>query len=390
MKTRDSILIILGILFISFNLRAPITAVGSLINMIKSEFPMSNAMAGFITTLPLIAFAVVSPLVARITHRIGHFKTMMAGLVLIVLGLVVRSYAGMIGLFVGTAVIGIAIAVGNVIVPAIIKSHFAHKVGVVTSIYTTGMCVFAAVGAGVSMPLAKDIDLGWHHSLAAWLVLAVATIIIWAPHMVKTHTPGKKRKKGERKSVWTSKLGWWVTLFMGVQSLIFYSLVAWLPTIILSKDLSEGFAGTMALTFQLMAIPATLVIPALCDKFDHQKHLVMVVCGIYAAGMLGLMFGMTPAVLTASIIAMAIGMGGSISLSIAFISLRSPTAEHAAELSGMAQSAGYLFAALGPILTGLLFDELADWTLALGLFTGLIVFLAFCGMFAGADRTLEH
>lgn len=229
MKTRDSILIVLGILFISFNLRAPITAVGSFIDMIKSEFPMSNAMAGFITTLPLIAFAVVSPLVARITHRIGHFKTMMAGLLLIVLGLVVRSYAGMIGLFVGTTVIGIAIAVGNVIVPAIIKSHFAHKVGVVTSIYTTGMCVFAAVGAGVS-----------------------------------------------------------------------------------------------------------------------------------------------------------------ISLSIAFISLRSPTAEHAAELSGMAQSAGYLFAALGPILTGLLFDELADWTLPLGLFTGLIAFLAFCGMFAGDDRQLEH
>ena len=390
MKKSDFILILFGILFISFNLRAPITAVGSVVDLIKEEYALSNAVAGSITTLPLIAFAVISPFVARLAGRYGHFRVMMCGLLLILAGEIIRSYTGMAGLFVGTVVLGVAIAIGNVIVPGIIKTYFSERVGFVTSVYTSGMCVFAAVGAGISMPLAKGLDLGWHHSLAVWVILTAFTVLLWAPNLTHPHTPVKRAKGEERvNSIWKTPLGWWVTLFMGVQSLIFYSLVAWLPTIVLSKGMSEVFTGNMALLFQLMAIPATLVIPMLCDRYPNQKRLVMVTCFIYAAGMGLFIIGSDPISLTLAVILMALGMGGSISLSIAFISLRTANSFRAAELSGMSQSAGYIFAALGPIATGLIYDLMSSWTIPLCLFLFFILVLGFCGFYAARNCTVD-
>lgn len=389
MKKKDAFLIILGILFISFNLRAPITAVGSIVEMIQTEYALSNAAAGFITTLPLIAFAVVSPFVASLSSKIGHSKTMLLGLIFILAGEVIRSYTGAIGLFAGTAVIGVGIAIGNVIIPAIIKLYFSAKVGAVTSIYTSGMCIFAAVGAGVSVPLAKGMNLGWKNALAFWFILTAITILIWLPQVVKksVHTSAAQKTCGST-SIWKSNLAWWVTLYMGTQSLLFYSLVAWLPTIVTSKGMSDSFAGSMALLFQLMAIPATLLIPTLCDKFKDQRILVAVTCVIYALGMLCFLLGQTQPLMIFAVVCMSIGMGGSISLSIAFISLRSPSPARASELSGMSQSAGYLFAALGPIVTGLIFDIQSSWTMPLIIFILLIAFLALCGMFAGSNRTV--
>lgn len=390
MKKSDSLLVILGILFISFNLRAPITAVGSIVEMIQVEYALSSAAAGFITTLPLIAFAVVSPFVAKLSAKIGHSKAMMLGLVFILAGELCRSYTGAAGLFIGTAIIGTGIAIGNVIIPSIIKLYFPGKVGMVTSIYTSGMCIFAAVGAGVSVPLAKGMNLGWKNALASWFILTILTVLIWLPQLFKKQQVSNVQKTASKSSIWKSGLAWWVTLFMGTQSLLFYSLVAWLPTIVISKGMSDGFAGNMALLFQLMAIPATLLIPVLCDKFKDQRVLVLITCAIYASGMIFFLLGQSAVLITIAVICMSIGMGGSISLSIAFISLRSPNPSKASELSGMSQSAGYLFAALGPIVTGFIFDIRSTWTIPLVLFVILIAFLAFCGMYAGKNKTVKE
>ena len=384
MKKTNTLLILLGILFISFNLRAPITAVGSISEMIQQEYALNKAAAGFITTLPLIAFAVVSPFVSKISEKIGHAKTMLIGLLFILGGEIVRSYTGVAGLFVGTAIIGVGIAIGNVIIPGIIKLNFSDKVGKVTSIYTSGMCIFAAVGAGVSVPLAKGAGLGWKNTLAVWFFLTIVTIIIWLPQVRGTaKTAQNTSQNTSTTSIWKSRRAWWVTLFMGAQSLLFYSLVAWLPTIVGSKGLSEAFAGNMALLFQLMAIPATLVIPALCDKLKDQRILVYVVCVIYATGMALFLFATSPVMMTVAVVLMSIGMGGSISLSIAFISLRTPNSQRAAQLSGMSQSAGYLFAAVGPVVTGAIYDRILTWSVPVIIFIVLIVFLAICGTFAG-------
>lgn len=395
MTRKEKILIILGIIFLSFNLRAPITAVGSLVDRIQSEYALTSGMAGFITTLPLLAFAAVSPFVAGVSRRFGYGKTMFAGLVLVLAGELIRSYTNGVGLFLGTAFLGVGIAIGNVLIPSIIKLKFPQAVGRMTSIYTTCMCTFAAIGAGASIPLADGLKLGWKNSLAFWSLLAVVTLILWFPQIKAGARPAVKTTDGGVKekfsgSVWKSPVAWWVTLFMGTQSLIFYSLVAWLPTIIVFKGMSGAFAGTMALAFQLTALPATLIIPTLCDKLKNQRGLVFITCFLYISGMLLFLLGRSQVMMVPAVLLMALGMGGSISLSIAFISLRSPNGAKASELSGMSQSAGYLFAAVGPILLGIIYDVTQSWSVPIMIFAGMILFLAFCGWHAGNDVTIEE
>ena len=390
MSKKEQAFIILGIIFISFNLRAPITAIGSIVELIQAKYALSSVAAGFITTLPLLAFAIVSPFVARLSQKIGAGKSMFLGLLLIILGELIRSYTNNFGLFAGTALLGVGIAIGNVLIPSVIKTKFPHKLGMMTGIYTSSMCIFAAVGAGTSIPLSKSF--GWENSLACWVILAVATLFIWAPQLKQqpnTAPTIQKTNKDKSNSIWKSATAWWVTLFMGTQSLLFYSLVAWLPTIIISKGMSDSFSGSMALAFQLIAIPATLIIPLLCDKVKNQRGLVMFTCSLYLMGMIFFLFAQDQATLFFSITLMSLGMGGSISLSIAFISLRSPNAKRTSELSGMTQSAGYLLAAVGPMLMGLLFDNLQSWSVPIIIFCVLIVSLAFFGYFAGANVSTE-
>lgn len=397
MKKKETLLIILGIIFISFNLRAPITAVGSVVEMIQDEYLLSNGKAGLITTLPLIAFALISPFVAKISHRWGYGKTMAGGLAFIFVGLVIRSYTNLSGLFIGTALLGVGIALGNVLVPSIIKLKFPSKVGLVTSVYTSSMIIFAALGAGVSLPLAKGLNFGWRHALAIWLILTFTTFIIWIPqlknkenHPIPNIKSADSKATPSSKSIWTSPLAWSVTLFMGTQSFIFYSLVAWLPTIILSKGMSDSFSATMALTFQLAGIPAALIIPILCDQLKNQRGLVLVTSLIYLSGMGLLLLSQTELAITSSVLLLASGMGGSISLSIAFLSLRSPNSKRASELSGMSQSAGYLLAAIGPMLMGMIYDSFQSWTLPLIIFNVLILLLAGFGWYAGNDLVTQE
>lgn len=168
------------------------------------------------------------------------------------------------------------------------------------------------MGAGISVPLAKGINLGWKNTLASRFILTIITILIWLPQVKKKQVQGRTIQKSTSKtSIWRSKLAWWVTLYMGIQSLLFYSLVAWLPTIVTSKGMSDSFAGSMALMFQLMAIPATLLIPVLHDKCRDQRIPVAVTCAIYALRMLCLLMGQSQISIIIAVICMAIGMGGS-------------------------------------------------------------------------------
>lgn len=395
MRKKENALIMLGIIFISFNLRAPITAVGSVVKLITQDYPMSSFMAGFITTLPLLAFALVSPFVAKLIKKFSNGKVMLMGLFSILIGELIRSYTNLVGVFVGTTLIGIGIAIGNVLIPSLIKLKFGEDVGKMTSVYTSSMCIFAAVGAGASMPLANNLNLGWKNSLSVWVLMAVLTIFIWVTHMKKSKhnvimVKNQEKTEKSKTSIWKSKTAWVVTMFMGIQSLLFYSMVAWLPTIVVSKGMLKIFASNMALMYQLVAIPATLIVPILCDKFDNQRNLVITTCVTYIAGMILFLMAKNPVIMVISVLLISLGMGGSISLSIAFISLRSPNAVKASELSGMSQSAGYLLAAVGPSLMGAIFDVTKSWSLPIIIFIALIAVLAAFGLKAGKNVTVRE
>lgn len=390
---RHLIIVFLGIIFVSFNLRAPITSVGPIIDLIQVEYHLNSSMAGFITTLPLLAFSIFSPFVSKISHKFGHGLTMLGGIILIIIGELVRSYTGIFGLFIGTVFIGLGIAIGNVLIPSVIKHKFKKNVGSIISIYITSMCIFAALGAGISIP-ATNI-LGWNTALAIWVILAFIALLIWLPQLKKSEIYNNSDDLAIdeamiSKSIWKSPLAWWVTLYMGTQSLLFYTLITWIPSIIIFKGLDSHFAGMMILLFQLVGLPATLLVPIIADKIKHQKLIATIVSLNYLLGMIIFFFATTSFSIIVSMVFIGLGMGGSISLAIGFITLRTPHAKKAAELSGMSQSAGYLLAAFGPILIGFMFDITKSWTNSIIILIVCVLMLIFFGLKAGRNEITHH
>jgi CP family cyanate transporter-like MFS transporter len=394
MKINKHLLIVfLGIIFVSFNLRAPITSVGPIIDLIQTEYSLSNSMAGFITTVPLLAFAIFSPFVAKINHKFGHGLTMSGGLIFIIIGELVRSYTGVFGLFIGTIFIGLGIAIGNVLIPSVIKHKFKKNVGNIISIYITSMCISAALGAGVSIPATNLF--GWNASLAMWGILAFTALLIWLPQLKRSEEYNNSddlaiQEAMISKSIWKSPLAWWVTLYMGTQSLLFYTLIAWIPSIIIFKGLDSHFAGMMVLFFQLVGLPATLLVPIIANKIKHQKLIATIIALNYLLGMILFLFATSSFEIIISMVFIGIGMGGSISLAIGFITLRTPHSKKAAELSGMSQSAGYLLAAVGPILLGFMFDITKSWTSSIIVLIVAVVLLTLFGLKAGRNELTHH
>ncbi|AXX90103.1 MFS transporter [Arcobacter suis] len=386
-------MVFLGILFVSFNLRAPITSVGPITDLIQNEYSLSNSVAGLITTLPLLAFAIFSPFVAKMNHKFGHGLTMLGGLILIIIGELVRSYTNVYGLFIGTMFIGLGIAIGNVLIPSVIKHKFKKNVGNIISIYITSMCIFAALGAGISIPATNV--LGWNTSLAMWGILAFIALLIWLPQLKKSEEYNNNddlaiEKRIQSKTIWKSPLAWWVTLYMGTQSFLFYTLIAWIPSIIIFKGLDSHFAGMMALLFQLVALPATLLVPIIANKIKHQKLIATIISLNYLVGMVIFLFVTSSFGIIISMVFIGIGMGGAISLAIGFITQRTPHAKKAAELSGMSQSAGYLLAAVGPILLGFMFDITKSWTSSIIVLIVAIILLILFGLKAGRAEVTHH
>lgn len=410
-KTNTSLLLI-SIIAISFSLRAPITSIGSLAGLIHDDLGVSNGFVGFITTLPLIAFAVCSPFISMVSDRLGIGKTMLAGLLAIVAGGVLRAYTGTIGLLIGTALIGVGISAANVLIPSVVKLKFPERIGIVTSIYITSMAVFASIGAGASYPMANA-GLGWKFTSLIWAAIALLAVFAWFPQKkLGTHAEAiaeslenkpartayiSKIQDGhcdegafKKKSVWKSSLAWYITLFFGLQSLNFYSLTAWIPSILQGYGMAPVTAGFMALWFQLIGIPCSFIIPILTVRIKNQRAIVAGSCTAYFIGISMLMiFHSAPTVLIA-LLFLSSGGSASFSWAMTMLSLKTKDAGEAIKLSGMTQSFGYLLAAVGPTLCGVIFDNTGTWSYVLGLFLGITFAMVITGILAAKRDKLFH
>lgn len=392
-------LLLVAIIGISFSLRAPITSIGSLAGLIHEDLGVSNGFVGFITTLPLIAFAVCSPFISKVSDRLGIGKTMLAGLIAIVAGGVLRAYTGIAGLLIGTALIGVGISVSNVLIPSIVKLKFPDRIGIVTGVYITSMAIFASIGAGVSYPLAMN-GMGWKSASVVWAGIALLAIFAWLPQRklgthvqaAAVHTNNRESlpETMKKKNIWKSPLAWYITLFFGFQSLNFYSLTAWIPSILQGNGMAPETAGYMALWFQLIGIPSSFLIPILAARVKSQRIIVAGACVSYFLGLsMLIVFHSTPAVLIA-LLFLASGGSAAFSWAMVMFSLKTKDAEQAIELSGMAQSVGYSLAAVGPTLCGVLFDLAGTWSLVLGLFLGITFGMAATGILAAKREKLFY
>lgn len=383
-------LLLAGILLIASNLRAPLTSVGSLIPAIRDSLEVSNTVIGTITTLPLIAFALISPISPKLANRFGMERTILFSMVILALGIGLRSVTGVSTLFIGTALIGVAISFGNVLLPGLIKLTFPFRIGLLTGLYAVCMNIFGALASGVSVPLSNINMLGWQGSLGIWIVLTLIAIGVWMPQ-AKHPTSLPDYDSGEEKekvNFWKSPTAWQITVFMGVQSLMFYTLLTWLPDILITKGFSSSDAGWMLSVMQFALIPMTFVMPVIAGKMKNQMLLGMLTGLLFILGVLGLLQGSTVAVFI-SIILWGVACGSAFSLSMMFFTLRTKDAYAASDLSGMAQSIGYLLAAIGPVLFGSLYDLSGGWNMPLFvlLVGGAIILL--CGLLAGRDKVID-
>lgn len=381
--------LLIGIVLIGSNLRAPLTSVGSLITFIRDDLGISNAMAGTITTLPLLAFALLSPFAPKIANRIGMEWTIFFSLFLLTIGIVVRSFFGVTLLFAGTVLIGLAIAIGNVLLPGFIKMNFPLKVGLMTGIYAVFMNLFAALASGLSVPISSIPGIGWKGSLAFWGILSIVALLFWIPQLRRQADSAKAvdtSTKGNS-SLWKSPLAWYITIFMGMQSLIFYTLITWLPEILQSHGYSSSSAGWMLSLMQFALIPITFIVPVIAERMHNQKVLSGITGILFITGIAGLILG-NKFLLPVSVILIGIAGGTAFSLSMMFFSLRTTSGQQASEMSGMAQSFGYLLAAVGPVLFGALHDITAGWKVPLFVLVIVSGIIFICGLQAGKNRVI--
>lgn len=382
--------LLIGIIIIASNLRAPLTSVGSLLSSIRNEFEISNTLAGTITTLPLLAFAFLSPLVPKIANRIGMEWTIFYSFILLTIGLVVRSLFGLTFLFGGTMIIGLAIAFGNVLLPALIKIKFPLRIGLVTGLYAVFMNVFGALASGVSLPISRISGFGWKGSLACWAIFSFLALLVWIPQLQKKADLPEKSSSTTvtNNHMWKSPLAWSITIYMGTQSMIFYVMVSWLPEILNDTGYTSDAAGWMLSLMQFALIPFTFIVPVIAEKMANQKLLSLGTGVLVIIGAGSLTTG-NPIFVTIAVICFGAACGSAFSLSMIFFSLRSKDGKEASNLSGMAQSLGYLIAAVGPVLLGSVHDLTTGWTIPLITIGSVGIVLIISGWIAGADRKIS-
>lgn len=378
----------LSIILAAFCLRIIITGVGPLLPEITANLGLTGRSSGLLTTLPLLAFAVVSPLAGKIGRRQGEGKTILIGLCLILLGTVLRSTLGVPGLFLGTAIVGIGTALGNVLLPAVVKAEYPTRVGQVTAYYTVAMVAAAAIGLALNVPLSGT-GLGWNGALLVWGIAVVITGLIWRKNAsLRLSTSNPTETEGREKPIWKSGLAWCVTLYFGINSMIFYAVIGWLPTILQSAGMQSGTAGIVTSLYQVVSLAPSLLVPTLAGKCRDQRGWLMLGSVLNIIGIITLMSSTAAAAQVTATIILGLANGCAFSMGLALMGFRARDAVEAARLSGFAQSLGYALAATGPMVVGWLHDLTPNWNIGLGyiLFASVVALLA--GQKAGRDETV--
>lgn len=337
-------------------------------------------------------FALCSPLAGAGERRIGAGRVMAVSMGIVFGGVLLRSFGGTWGLFLGTFVCGGGIAFGNVLLPSIIKDRFVGQEGKMTSVFSASMSLFAGISSGVSVPLMERCGLSWQQSLGVWAVPCVAAVFLWCAFFsLRLKAAGDVKESGNVKepgghgSLLRSGIAWWVTLFMGVQSLLFYCLVAWLPSILIFRGMEAETAGYYAFVFQLVALPASFALPILAERRKDQKALGAAIGLVFLAGAVLLMGKGNLALFLGTALCGA-ASGASFGFSMSLLVLRTDNSADAAALSGMSQAFGFALAAVGPFLMGRFYDVTGSWMWPLGALAAVCALLAASGVLAGADR----
>ncbi|MER6948852.1 MFS transporter [Nonomuraea sp. NPDC000554] len=380
-------LLVLGIVLAALNLRTAVTSVGPLLDQLAAALGMSSVGTGLLTTLPVLAFATVGAVTPTMARRVGEHRLLLLALVTLGVGLLVRSLVDSAPVFLLSSAVALSGgAVGNVLIPTLIKRHFPARTGIMTTVYTTALAVGTMLAAAATVPIERASG-NWHIALGVWAALAVVAAIPWLALLRSEPERDTGQRDAGIRQLARSKLAWMVAIYFGTQSMIAYIMFGWLATILLDSGFSTGQAGVILGVFTALNIPVSILVPMVASRFRDQRPVVVGLVVSYTVGFLGLWFAPGSTALV-WVVLVALGMG-SFPLALMMLALRTRTPEATAALSAFGQSAGYLMAGAGPLLVGVLHQLTGGWALTYTLIFGVLVAQLFTGLYAGRDRYLE-
>ncbi|EPJ76915.1 putative MFS family transporter [Pseudomonas sp. CFII64] len=358
-KSTFSFSLLMGVLLIAANLRAPITAIGPVLSQIQDFFSFSPSVAGLLNALPLLMFACASPLAPWLTRRFGLEHALLGALVMIAVGALTRSTGLYSGLWLGTLLIGAGIAVANVLVVPLVKRDFPGHTALCIGLYAATMALLAALASGLAAPLSALSSYAWQLSLGVWFFLALLAAVCWWPHAKSARARSAFPVPAGRTTVWRSAVGWQISMFMALQTVSFYTLIDWFPAIAASTGIGATQAGLYLFAYQAVAVVANLSTSVAIKRMRDQRLLGFICSLAIVIGVLGLIF--EPAISLVWLLFAGVGAGMSMVTCLSLFGLRARDHHEASSLSAMGQCVGYGLGASGPFLAGWLHGLTSSW-----------------------------
>lgn len=388
-RTARTGLVLAGLLLLSLNLRPAAVSVGPVLEEVRGALGLAPWAVSLLTTLPVLAFAVVGGLAPWLARALGLHRVLLLSLVAVVVGLGARAVTGSGPLFLATTFLAVSgMACANVLAPSLVKLHFPTRVGTATALYTTAMALGLTLAFTTTVPVADALG-GWRWGLGVWAILAALAVLPWLGLVAHDRRPAGSTGGATITfdQVARTRLGWALAAYFGVQSAIAYSMFGWFAQLWRDHGYSAAQAGGLVGVIAAVGIPLSLVLPAAMARVRDQRLLMTAVMGCYPVAFVGLLlapdrWGVLWAVL--------LGAGGTtFPIILVMIGLRSRTHQGTAALSGFTQSIGYLIAAPGPFVLGLLHSASGGWSVPLWFLLGLLVPLFALGMYVGRPAHLE-
>ena len=385
-----SALLVAAIVAVALNQRPAVVAVAPVLGELRADTGLSSTLAGLLTTLPVLCFGAFAPAAPRLARRIGLETAVALSLLLLAAGIALRLLSPVSLLFAGGLLAGAAIAFANVLMPAYVKREFSRP-GLVMGFYSASLNIGAAAGAALTVPLAEALGLDWRAALGLWLALALAALALWLPVAGTGRAHRTSDPLPDDAGSWSllrQPLARQVTAYLGLQSVQFYTVAAWLPTLLADSDVPVREGGLMLGFANVVGAAGALLAPAQAGRMRTQRPLILAVAVSYTVGLGGLLIAPGTGTLL-WVAAFGLAQGGGFALALTLIVLRSPTPLVAARLGGVAQCLGYLLAALGPLVVGALHDLTDGWTWPVVLLLAALVPMTWFGWGAARDAVLS-
>ncbi|MEJ2856320.1 MULTISPECIES: MFS transporter [unclassified Saccharothrix] len=382
-----STLLAIGVALAAANLRPAVTSLASVLGDVRGSLGVSTAWASLLTAVPTLCFGFAAFLAPWLGRRLGMARAVGLSLLVLTAGLVLRVVDGPAAVLGGTFIACAGIAVCNVLIPVVVRDSFPGRVGLITGVYTAALAAGAAIGAAFTPGLESWLG-SWRLAVGAWAFLSAAALLVWlagARHGVALRT-SSPRHAAVRRSLVRSPLAWVITVFFGLQSLLAYTVMGWLPQILGDAGVDRTTAGLLLAITMVLGVPVSLIVPPLAARRPSQSGLVLGLGVLSMAGVAGL--ALAPAA-APGLWVVLVGLGmGMFPLALVMISLRTSSTADTARLSAMAQSIGYLISAAGPFAFGLLRGVTGTWTVSMLLLAALLALLTALGWIAGRPRTV--